>query len=236
MLARDIMTTNVISASPDATIVELAQLMLDRHISGIPIVDRDGQLVGMVTEGDCLRRAEFGTERKRTKWLEVFTSIDRLATDYLHSHGRKAGDVMSRSPICVGEDTPIEDIVTLMEKYRIKRVPVERDGKLVGIVSRANLLSLLVKLSHEPFEVPQGDAELRERVLAAFNSLPWAAGEFVSVTVKDGVVDLNGSYSVAKQHDALVVAAENVPGVKSVRNHLVWIEPMSGTVLLNPGA
>jgi len=234
MNARDVMTRDVVSVSPDTSIAEMARLMLEKRISGLPVLDRNGALVGIVTEGDCLRRAETGTQRRRPKWLEFLTGTGKLAQEYVSAHARKVSEVMTANPVTVGEETPLDEVVHLMETRRIKRVPVVRDGKVVGIVSRANLLHALASLTEEKQPVQQDDRTIREQVLAAFAKLPWAAKDFINVVVKDGAVHLWGSYMARGQDQAMIVAAENVPGVKSVRNHLCWIEPMSGMVIYNP--
>jgi CBS domain-containing protein len=231
MNARDVMTKDVVSVSPDTSVAEMVRLMLEKHISGLPVLDRNGNLVGIVTEGDCLRRAETGTERKRPRWLELLTGTGKLAQEYVHSHGRKVSEVMTDDPISIGEETSLGEIVHLMEVRRIKRVPVVRNGKVVGIVSRANLLQALASVAHESEPTQPDDRVIREQVFAAFDKLPWAARDFVNVIVKDGIVDLWGTYLARGQDEAMIVAAENVPGVKAVRSHLSWIEPMSGLVI-----
>jgi CBS domain-containing protein len=231
MNARDIMTKDVVSVSPDTSVAEMVRLMLEKRISGLPVLDRNGNLVGIVTEGDCLRRAETGTERKRPRWLEFLTGTGKLAQEYVHSHGRKVSEVMTDDPISIGEETSLGEIVHLMEVRRIKRVPVVRNSKVVGIVSRANLLQALASVAHEGEPAQPDDRAIRAQVFAAFEKLPWAARDFVNAIVKDGVVDLWGTYLARGQDEAMIVAAENVPGVKAVRSHLSWIEPMSGLVI-----
>src|SRR5215207_4388649 len=140
MKAAEIMTRDVISVPADASVVQAARLMLQRHVSGLPVTDDRGNLVGIVTEGDFLRRAEIGTQRKRARWLEFLIGPGRLATEYVRACGRKVEEIMTSDLYTVTEDTTVDRIVHLMEKHRVKRIPVERDGRLVGIVSRANIL------------------------------------------------------------------------------------------------
>ena len=147
MQVRDVMTRNVISINSDETVLKAAELMLQNRISGLPVVDATGSLVGVVTEGDFLRRGEIGTQRRRPKWLEFLVGPGRLASDYVHASGRKVEDVMSTEPLTVGEDDSLETVVELMERRRVKRLPVLRDGKMVGIVSRANLMYALASLA-----------------------------------------------------------------------------------------
>jgi CBS domain-containing protein len=233
MKASDVMTGKVITIDPDSSLSDMIHLMLDRRISGLPVVTKDGKLIGMVTEGDCLRRSETGTEKKRSFWRDLITGSETLATEYIRSHGRKVSEVMSQDPITVSPDTDLSEVIHLMEKNQIKRVPVVKDGAVVGIVSRANLLQALSGLVGGA-KVDQSDAKIREGVNAALAALPWAAKELLNVTVKDGVVDLWGSYTAYRQDEAAIVAAENVPGVKQVRSHLSWVDPMSGMLIYSP--
>jgi CBS domain-containing protein len=231
MKAADVMTTHVISVAPDESILKCVRLMLEYRISGLPVVDDKGSLVGIVTEGDFLRRAETGTERKRPRWLEFFTGPGRLAGEYVQSHGRKVGEVMTRDPITIAEDTPVVEAVRLMEERRIKRLPVLRAGKVVGIVSRANLLHALAAVGREAAPSQKDDQTIRARILADLAKQPWAPRDLIDVTVRNGAVELWGVVTADHQREAAAVVAENVPGVKNVANHLAWIEPTSGMVL-----
>ena len=143
MNAADVMTTKVITVTPESSIEDAAKLMLQYRISGLPVVDQKGVLVGMVTEGDFLRRGETGTQRRRPRWLEFILGPGRLSSEYVQAHGRKIADVMTSDPISITEDVSLEDVVDALERHRVKRLPVMRDGKLVGIVSRANLVQAL---------------------------------------------------------------------------------------------
>jgi CBS domain-containing protein len=147
MKAREIMTMEVVSVSPDASILEAVRLMVQNRISGLPVVDHQGTLVGVVTEGDFLRRAETGTQRKRARWIEFFMGQGQSVDEYVHTHGRKVADVMTPTPITITEDTRLDDIVNLMEQSSVKRLPVARQGRVVGIVSRANLLHALATIA-----------------------------------------------------------------------------------------
>jgi hypothetical protein len=181
--------------------------------------------------GDFLRRAEAGTERKRPRWLEFITGPGRLADEYVHSHGRKVAEVMTPDPITVTEDTPVDEIVRLMEERRIKRLPVVRAGKTVGIVSRANLLHALAAVGREAAPPEKDDQAIRARILADLAKQPWAPRDLIDVTVRNGVVELWGVVTADHQREAAAVVAENVPGVKKVANHISWIEPTSGMVI-----
>jgi CBS-domain-containing membrane protein len=234
MKAKDIMTRTVVSIDQDATVLQAARLMLQHHISGLPVVDKEGALVGVLSEGDFLRRSETHTERRRSHWLEFLMGPGRIAADYVHSHGNKVAEVMSSDLKTVGEEASLEDIVALMEKHRIKRVPVLRAGKLVGIVTRANLMHAMVSLARAASPGAHSDAAIREKLLAEFKKQQWAPVASTDVVVHDGVVDLWGMIIDERQRNALKVAAENIPGVTGVKDHLVWIEPTSGIVIEPP--
>jgi CBS domain-containing protein len=230
MRARDVMTQRVISIETDAPIMRAMRLMLQNRISGLPVVGPKGELVGMVTEGDFLRRGEIGTQRRRNRWLEFLIGPGRLADEYVHARGRKVEEVMTPEPITATEDTPLDEVVRLMERHRIKRLPVLRDGKLVGIVTRANIMHALVSLAAEAKAPPAGDdAAIREQILAECSKQSWAP--MANVVVRNGVVELWGTITDERERQALIVASENVPGVKTVHDHLVWIEPNSGFVI-----
>lgn len=226
MRVADVMIRNVVSIRPDDTITEAARLMLQNRISGLPVVDAGGNLVGIVTEGDFLRRSELGTERRRPRWLEFLLGPGRLAIDYVHASGRKVDEVMSGDPVTVAEDDLLETVVELMERRHIKRLPVLRAGKIVGIISRANLMHALVSLAPSAEPLGGGDATIRKRILAAFDRQPW--GTQINVVVKNGVAELWGTITDERERQACAVTAENVAGVTRVRDHLVWVEPMSG--------
>jgi len=231
MQIQDIMTQYVISVDPDDTVARAVRLMLQEHISGLPVIEKSGQLVGVVTEGDFLRRAETGTQRIRPRWLEFIAGPGRIADEYVHTHSRKVRDVMTPEPLTIGEDASLADAVSLMEKRRVKRLPVVRDGKVVGIVSRANLLRALVSAAIEPTPARADDKTIREHIVAELKAAKWAPVAMIDVVVKDGVVDLWGTITDERERQALIVVAENTPGVKRVNDHTVWVEPMSGMVI-----
>jgi CBS domain-containing protein len=231
MQVRDVMTANVISVAAQATILEAARTMLRSRVSGLPVVDAKGQLVGMVTEGDFLRRSEIGTERRRPRWLEFVLGPGRMAEDYVRAAGRKVEDVMTRDPVTVREDDDLETVVELMERRRVKRFPVLRDGKIVGIVSRANLMRALAAIGRTVPAPAMTDAAIRKQLLVEFEKQPWVPVALIDATVKDGVVELWGTILEGSQGEAIRVLAENVPGVKKVVSHLTWVEPMSGMVI-----
>ena len=230
MKTSDVMTRQVTTVHPDDTVAHAVRLMLQKRVSGLPVIDSDGRLVGIVTEGDFLRRSEIGTQRKRSRWLEILVGHGKLAEEYARSHGRKIHEVMTEDPAFVTEDAPLEEVVTLMEKRRIKRLPVVHDKRLVGIISRANLLHALDRLSKEATSAPATDAKIRETLIAEISKEHWAPVGAIEVIVRNGAVDLWGTITEDRERQALIVAAENIPGVKSVKDHLAWVDPTTGMV------
>jgi len=231
MKVSDVMTRRVISVEPDATILQAARLMLQHRISGLPVVDGAGKLVGILSEGDFLRRQETHTERRRSRWLEFLMGPGRLASEYTHSHGSKVAEVMTTEVKTVNEDTSLDEIVRLMESNHIKRIPVMRGSELVGIVTRANLMHAMVSLARVAPPLEKDDTTIRERLLAEMDKQPWAPVALTNVVVRDGVVEFWGVIMDERQREALKIMAENIPGVKAVKDHLTWIEPMSGMAL-----
>jgi CBS domain-containing protein len=231
MKALDIMVSPVITTAPDTSVADVADVLLTNRISGVPVVDEAGTLVGIVSETDLLRRAEAGTERRRSWWLELLTRSDTIAADYVKSHARKVSDIMTRYPVTVTEDTPIADIADLLEARQIKRVPVVRDGKVVGIVSRANLLQAFATMRRKAApETKADDRTLRLRVLKTIDDahLPRPFG--LNVTVKDGNVDLWGVVGTHDEKKALRVATEVTQGVIGVTDNVVVQPPMSSAI------
>jgi CBS domain-containing protein len=221
------MTRNVITVTPETTIVDAANLMLHNHISGMPVIDNSGKLVGVISEGDFLRRAETGTQRKRNRWLKFLLGPGAAASDFVRTQGRKVGEVMTRTPLTVTEQTSLEDIVELMEKNNIKRLPVMRDGAIVGLVSRSNLLQAVAALARDVPDPTADDDHIRERIVAAISGSSWKPFG-LNVVVRKGVVHLDGVITEMRSRAACIVAAEAVAGVKEVHDHLCWVEPMSG--------
>lgn len=227
MRAKDIMTTNVITVSPETPIREIAQQLLRHHISALPVVNSEGGLVGIVSEADLMHRAETGTERHRSCWLALLADPEQLAHDYVKSHGTRAADLMSRDVVSVTPETPVAEIPELLEKRGIRRVPVVREGRLVGIVSRADLLRGLAA-ARQQAEVPAlaDNAAIRRQVLQALRSADWAMSAYIklnSVVVTDGVVELWGLVNSEAQAEAARVAASGVPGVRAIEDHLAKI-------------
>lgn len=231
MKVADIMTPRAITVRPEASVAEAARLMLRDGISGLPVVDAAGAVIGIVTEGDLLRRAETGTERRRPRWVEFLLGPGKLAGEYVRSHARKVEEVMTAKVVAAAPATPVEEVVALMERHRIKRLPVLERGRLVGMISRANLLQALAVVAPAAPGPTPSDAEIRTRLLAEIDRQPWGRPPLVNALVQNGVVDLHGTITDERERRALCVAAENIPGVKEVRDHLVWVDPVSGMVI-----
>jgi CBS domain-containing protein len=219
MRASDVMTTAVITVTPEMAVREVAKLLLEEGISGAPVIDATGKIVGMISEGDLIHRTEVDTEKPRRSWWLDLLSSGRDAEDYVKSHGLKVGDVMTWEVISVDEATPLSEIATLLETRRIKRVPVMRADQLVGIVSRANLLQALASSPEEEVlsEVPT-DREIRAMLMGELAGHSWAfAGR--NIVVSNGVVHLWGTFRSREAVEAVRVAAQTTPGVKRVDDH-----------------
>lgn len=234
MKAAEIMTCEVITTSPESPIEAVARTMLQHRISGVPVVNADGKVVGIVTEGDFLRRAETGTEKFRLRWADALISGRRLAREYVRSHGRKVHQVMTVGVVFVAPEAPLAEVVDLMESRRINRVPVLDNGRLVGIISRADLLRALTQEFPNVQVDPVSDAEIRRRVLEEINRQRWTPPNNIDAKVENGIVELRGIILSEPERLALCVLAENVPGVKSIRDRLTRFKPISGTVIDPP--
>lgn len=221
MRVHDIMTSPVITVTPDMRLRDVAELLVSNRISAVPVVDQAGKVVGMISEGDLIHREETHTERRQSWWLELFTSDDALAQDYVKSHGRTAQDVMSRHVLSVAPSATPAHVANLLDKRRIKRVPVIEDGRLVGIVSRADLVRAMVRAA--PANAVSGkrpDAEIQMDLDAAIKNEPWTTPLTLVTTVNDGVVQLLGIARSEDERRALGVLARNVAGVVRVEDRL----------------
>lgn len=230
MKAADVMTTDVITARPEDRVEDIAHLLVGNRISGVPVVDDSGRMIGIVSEGDLMRRGESGTEHRRAWWLDLLTTREELASEYVKEHGRRATDVMTRRVISVSPDTELSEVANLLEAHSIKRVPVVEDGRLVGLISRANLIQALAALHNKlPTEASTDDAAIREQVTSRLRGQPWAP-LLLNVIVKDGNVGLWGFVRSADEKSAARIAAESVAGTKSVDDNLIVMRAgMMGT-------
>lgn len=230
MKAADVMVRRVITVGPDTSVRDIVQLLLKNRISAVPVVGEDGKLVGIVSEGDLMRRPESGTERRRSWWLDFFTTSDTLAEEFAKSHALRAGDVMTSPVITAHPDTSLNEIADLLEKNGIKRVPVVKRGKLVGIVSRANLLQGLASVRKTASKkAVTNDAAIREKVIAELDAQPWARSSLVNVVVHQGTVELWGVVASPATKKAIRIAAEAIPGVRAVNNNLK-VRPIQSAV------
>jgi CBS domain-containing protein len=219
MRAVEIMTSSVVSVDPEMPIKRVAELLAERRISAAPVVDAELHVIGMISEGDLLRRAEIGTERRGSWWLELLASNRDLADAYVKSHAKTVRDVMTKEVVTASEHASLADIAGLLEAHHIKRVPVTRNGKLVGIVSRANLVQALASAAEAPAPTQSDDRDIRDRLAVELKRQKWADTSPGNIVVQNGVVHLWGYALSASEQRALCVAAENVPGVKAVHDH-----------------
>jgi CBS domain-containing protein len=220
MKARDVMVSPVVTVKASASVKEVAKLLLERRVSAVPVVDDNDKIVGIVSEGDLLHRAESHTERRRSWWLFALTGEDTLAHEYVKAHARKVADVMTSKMITASPDTPLAALAALMETNAIKRVPIVNDGQLVGIVSRSNLVQAVASVP-PALEIPLSDANIREKLLAHLQAQTWARPWLLNVLVNDGVVTLWGVTRSDAERTAIRVAAETAPGVRAVNNNLM---------------
>jgi CBS domain-containing protein len=228
MQARDVMTTNVMTVTPDTSVPEIAQLLIKHRISAVPVIDAAGRLVGIVSEGDLIHQGETGEGRRRSWWLH-WLGDDQAAVDYVKSHGVRASDVMTRTVVTASEDADLHDIARLLEERRIKRVPIVRDGRLIGVVSRADLIRGLAVRKPVPEQAATSDDRaIRERFLQSLKEEDWASPRSLNIIVRDGIIHLWGFVHSDAERDALRVAAETTEGARGVDNHLAIAPPVMG--------
>lgn len=221
MKVREVMTQTVVSVRPEAPVREVAALMLERRISGVPVADALGRVLGVVSEGDFIRRPEIGTDVPGSRWLRLFTSPEEQARDYVKTHGRTAADIMTAPAITVAADAPLAVVARLMGSRGIKRLPVVEGDRLIGIVTRADLLRAVYR--HPEPAASASDGEIRSAILSILDKEDWAAGAIVEVQVTEGRVQLWGSVESDRQREALLLAAKSVPGVAGVEAHVTRI-------------
>ncbi len=229
MKAKDVMTEDVVSVREDASVESIARLLLQRRISAVPVTDARGRAVGIVSEGDLMRRPEAGTERRPSWWLELLQGSDEQAAQYIKSHGLVARDVMTRDPLTVSENTPLEKVARLLEQEHIKRLPVVRGGKMVGIVSRADLIHAVVAGATWPASRAKAARPSRKEVVRSIREAGLALS-LVNVVLEGRVVHLWGSVQSKTQRDAIALAARRSPGVRGVKNHLSVLAAAGSTL------
>lgn len=231
MKVSDVMTGNPAAVRTDCAVSEAMRLMLERRVSGLPVIDEQGKLAGIVTEGDFLRRGELGTERHRRRWVELLTSPGKLASEYAGAHALRVSEVMSTDVHVATPGMALADAVQMMEKHRVKRLPVIQGDRLVGIVSRADLMRAFLARTRGAATGAASDAALRDRIAAEIDRQAWGPSALVHVSVDGGVATLNGVLVDDRVRNALRVLAENVCGAGKVRDRLTTIEPMTGAVV-----
>lgn len=221
MNAVDVMVHEVVTVGPDDDVSKAVQLLVDHDISALPVVDEERRVIGILSEADLIHREKLGTERHRAWWLEAITPASVLALDYSKSHGRKVAEVMTENVISASEETPLSELAQLLEKHRIKRVPILRDRKLVGIVSRSNLIQALASVPSQSNQELSADRGIRSAILARLAQQPWTDFGARNVVVSNGVVHLWGLVGSPEEHKALVALAESVPGVREVSDEMI---------------
>jgi CBS domain-containing protein len=219
MKARDVMTSPVVTVKPTASVKDVARLFLERRISGVPVVDDQGKLVGIVSEGDLVHRSEISTMRRRPWWLVLMAGDEGSAAEYIKAHAKRVADIMTRKVISAAPDALLHEIAETLEKYGIKRLPIVRDEELGGIVSRGNLVQAIAT-SGSKLDVPLSDTTIREKLLTHLNRQSWAHATLLNATVSGGVVDLWGFVESDTERKAIRVAAEATPGVRAVNDHM----------------
>ena len=224
MRADQIMTRQLITVGPETPVVEAANAMLQHHVSGLPVIDAAGKLIGIISEGDFIRRVEIGTQRERGRWLRFLVGAGRVAADFVHERGRKVREIMTPDPVTIAEDTPLTEIVSALDQHDIKRLPVVRREKLVGIVTRSDLLRAVADLARDLPDSTADDDKIRTRVRESIESSDWAPSRF-NVIVRDRVVYLSGIVTDERCRQAAIVAAENVAGVSQVKDELCSYPP-----------
>jgi CBS domain-containing protein len=231
MTVRDVMTHQVYTVRPATTIAELAQLLASQRISGAPVTEPEDRVIGIVTEGDLIRRYEIGTDKTRRSWVQrIFETPADLAYEFVRTHAVYVREIMTREVISVGEADNLADVADTFEKRNIKRAPVLRDGKLVGIISRGDLVRALAQRLSQKAEAPSDDQAIARRFRQTLEQESWAEVTLVNFEVKDGVVHMWGMVDTEEQRLALRVAAESIPGVKRVEDHLLARPPYVAAV------
>jgi CBS domain-containing protein len=229
----DLMSRNTISVLPETMVADAARMMLANRVSGLPVLDESGRLVGIVTEGDLLRRAELGTDGKPAGWLRSVLLPSSVAADYVTTHCRHVSGAMTHNPVFVTPATELTEVADLMLRKHIKRLPVLENGKLVGVIARIDLLRVLARKMIERPE-QRSDEAIGEYIKAELAHTSWAPRSGIRIKVQEKVVDLEGTIFSDEERRAVIVVAENAPGVKEVRDHLLFIDPASGIAFPMP--
>jgi CBS domain-containing protein len=230
MKAHDIMTRDVTTVSPDTSVRDIAALMMEKHISGVPVLTNNGKIIGMVSQSDLLHRAELGTERKHKWWFRTFADSNALAREYAKAHGLKAHDIMSRYVVSVRDDAELRDVADILDSHRIKRVPVVQEGRLVGIITRGDLVRALSQVQISKAAKKIDNAALHKTLHDRIRTQPWMNDSYINLTVNDGVVELWGYVVSTDQHNALRALVEETDGVSRVEDKLSVAGPLRGGI------
>jgi len=229
MNVAELMNRNAVSVLPSTLVADAARIMLAHRISGLPVLDEHGHLVGIVTEGDLIRRAEIGTDGAQAGWLKSLLMPSAVAADYVHTHARHVSGAMTHNPVFVTPETTLDEVAGLMLRKHIKRLPVLAHGKLVGVISRTDLLRVLArKLVNTPAEA--SDESITNYIKSEINHAHWAPKSGIRIAVAGQTVELSGTIFSDEERQAIVCIAENAPGVKQVQDNLVFVDPGSGLV------
>ena len=219
MKAQDIMTKDVVTVRPEMTVHQIATLMARKHISGLPVVSKDGDVLGIISESDLIHRPELGTEETPSA-LSVIFGDRAVAEDFAKAHGKTAHDIMSRPVVSVHCDSDLNEVADLLERRRIKRVPVLKDGRLVGIIARSDLIRALAKVETKPASVTLGSGVIHQAITDALKDQSWLDTSYVSYAVKDGKVHITGFVRSDEDRNALRILMQEIPGVKGVEDHV----------------
>lgn len=223
MQAQDIMTKKVISAAADTTVEQITALMMESHISAVPILDSGGSVIGIVSEGDLMRRVEGARKTNKSWWLSLFSGSDDTARDFIAMRSRRTKDIMTHKVLVVTPTTPVAEIALMLEKNQIKRVPVVENNRLVGIVSRANLLQALSATPIASLGSQTSDRRKRDIVLVALAEVPGLKNRQLNVIVKGSKVDVWGFVGSKAEEQAARVAIDNIDGVGEISLNLAWV-------------
>jgi len=232
MRVKDNMTENVIAVTEEATLVEALRKLVESKVSALVVIDESGAPVGILSEGDLMRRAELGTSKTHSRWFNFLIGGGNAAEDYVLSHGRRVAEIMTRGALMIGEEAEIKDAVDIMIANKVKRLVVVRDGKAIGVLARSDLLKALLATLDSP-DAERSDDEIFTDIIGRMSHESWAPRGSIHTDVADGVVTLEGAIAEERLRGALIVLMENVPGVKSVRDKLAWIDPNSGGLMEN---
>jgi CBS-domain-containing membrane protein len=229
MQAREAMTKDVVTVGPETTVGEIASLLVRHRISAVPVVSGDNRVIGIVSQTDLGHRSETGTEKRRKWWLEAFADPDAKAREFIKSHALKANDIMSRFVVSVSPQASLAEVADVLDSHRIRQVPVMDDGKLAGMISRADLVRKLAEVKISAPATRPDNGTLQKAIWEQIKAQSWLRSAYVSVQVKDGVVELWGAVDTAEQHRALRVLVEGVPGVVRVEDRVGVLPHMVAT-------